>query len=101
MGSVVWPKSSLADRAHRYARSLLYVRRYDSPGKRVSQAQWFSNMKRVAEFQCVEDFWGCFYLPAHARVVLRSRCWLASACLHSNARTPHASGFAVATLQAI
>ena len=32
---------------------------YDSPGKRVSQNNWFAGMKKVAEFGTVEDFWGC------------------------------------------
>lgn len=33
---------------------------YDSPGKRVAQSSWFAQMKRVAEFNTVEDFWGLF-----------------------------------------
>ncbi len=40
---------------------------YDSPGKRVNQASWFDNMKRVAEFATVEDFWGFATRPFLSR----------------------------------
>jgi len=37
-----------------------WVMWYDNPGKKTSQASWADNLKKIAVFATVEDFWGVY-----------------------------------------
>jgi len=37
-----------------------WVMWYDNPGKKTSQASWADNLKKIAVFAAVEDFWGVY-----------------------------------------
>ena len=58
----------------------------------MSQASWFSNMKRVAEVACVEDFWGYPHLIPRKKIFFAiSVMWFQDCSdprLYNNVRPP-------------